>query len=97
MIGAFIFGFAAMTRSTGVLLSIFIAHSMLPKILFTNNCCRIWKYLIYSLIAALVILGPMFIIQQIKPYQLHCDPKIDRTDDVPLWCLDEFPNVYSFI
>ncbi len=62
MIGAFFFSLAAMTRSTGVLLSIFIAHKMLPKILFTQNCGRIFKGILYSWIAALMILTPMFVI-----------------------------------
>jgi Gpi18-like mannosyltransferase len=97
MIGAFFFSLAAMTRSTGILLSIFIAHKMLPKILFIPNFGKIFKGIMYSWIAALMILTPMLVIQYIKPYQLHCDPKIDRTDVVPTWCLDSIPNVYNYI
>ena len=97
MIAAFFFSLAAMTRSTGILLSIFIAHKMLPKILFIPNWGKIFKGIIYSWIAALMILTPMLVIQYIKPYQLHCDPKIDRTNTVPTWCLDSIPNVYNYI
>ena len=40
---------------------------------------------------------PVLIILFIKPYEMHCEPKADRTDTLPIWCLDEFPNVYSYI
>jgi len=62
MIGAFFFSLAAMTRSTGVFLSIYIAHKMLPKILFTPDLGKIFKAILYSWIAALMMLTPMFVI-----------------------------------
>jgi hypothetical protein len=41
LIAGFFFSLAAMTRSTGVLLSVFIAYKMLPKILYTPNCGKL--------------------------------------------------------
>lgn len=86
-----------MTRSTGALLSVFVAYPMLKKIFGTKNCCKIFKYLMTSWFCALFILLPLFIIQFLTPYELHCDPKIDRTDSVPVWCLDSLPNVYGYV
>ena len=97
VIASFFFGLATMTRTTGCLLSIFVAYPMLSKILKTPNCLKIFKYLICSWICALFILTPSFVIQYVKPYELYCDTRIDRTDAVPVWCLDSLPNVYSYV
>ena len=97
VIASFFFGLATMTRTTGCLLSIFVAYPMLSKILKTPNCSKIFKYLICSWICAFFILTPLFVIQYVKPYELYCDTRIDRTDAVPVWCLDSLPNVYSYV
>ena len=95
--GSFWFGLAAMTRTTGVLLSVFIAVPMLKKILFTKSYCKILKYLMASWLCACFVLLPPFIIQYVVPYQMHCDSKIDRTNAVPAWCLDTWPSCYAYI
>jgi len=61
LIAGFFFSLAAMTRSTGVLLSVFIAYKMLPKILYTPNCCKIFKYIMVSWICAIMMLLPMLV------------------------------------
>jgi Gpi18-like mannosyltransferase len=94
---SFFFGLATMTRTTGALLSVFVAYEMITKIFRTQNCCSIFKYLMCSWICALFILTPLLVIQYVKPYELHCDPKIDRTNAVPVWCLDALPNVYGYV
>jgi len=43
------------------------------------------------------MLLPLAVVIFWKPYMIHCDTKLDRTDQVPAWCLDAMPNVYSFI
>jgi Gpi18-like mannosyltransferase len=94
---SFFFGLATMTRSTGALLSIFVAYPMIRKILLTRNCISIFKYLMCSWFCALFILMPIFVLHSVKPYDLHCDTKIDRTNAVPIWCMDRYPNVYSYV
>jgi hypothetical protein len=86
-----------MTRTTGILLSVFILFPMLLKLYKTKHCCRIFKYLMASWFCALFILLPAFVVQIVVPYEMHCDPKIDRTNAVPVWCLDSLPNLYSHI
>jgi hypothetical protein len=44
-----------------------------------------------------LIFTPIIVIQFVKPYEVHCDPKIDRTNSLPVWCNDSLPNVYGFI
>lgn len=70
---------------------------MTKKILFTKNCCKIFKYLMASWLCAVFIFLPLFVIQYVKPYEMHCDTKIDRTNAVPVWCLDSFPSIYPYI
>ena len=94
---AFFFGLASLTRTTGVLLSVFVAYPMLSKIIKTPNCFKIFKYLMLSWYCAVIILSPLLVVQYVTPYRLYCDPKIDRTNAVPDWCLDAFPNVYNFV
>lgn len=63
----------------------------------TRGCCKIFKFLMVGWFCSLFFIVPLFMIQFVKPYELHCDPKIDRTNAVPLWCLDAWPNVYSYV
>ena len=55
------------------------------------------KFIIYSYIGVLVMLLPLAVVIFWKPYLIHCDTKLDRTDQVPAWCLDSMPNVYNYI
>jgi Gpi18-like mannosyltransferase len=59
---AFFFGLASLTRTTGVLLSVFIAYPMISKILKTRNCCKIFKYLMLSWCCAVMILSPLLVV-----------------------------------
>lgn len=45
----------------------------------------------------MIVLLPLWVVVIWKPYMIHCEPKLDRADAVPEWCLDSFPNVYSHI
>lgn len=94
---AFFFGLASLTRTTGALLSIFIAFEMISKILKTRNCCKIFKFLLMSWFSAVIILSPLLVVQYVTPYKLYCDTRIDRTNSVPDWCLNSVPNVYNFV
>jgi len=62
ILASFFFGLAAMTRSTGILLSVYVAYINLPKILKTQDCLKIFKYIMTSWICALMILVPYFVI-----------------------------------
>jgi hypothetical protein len=32
-----------------------------------------------------------------KPYIMHCETKLDRTDAVPSWCFTQFPDIFGYI
>lgn len=50
-----------------------------------------------SWFCAILVLAPIFAINFVAPYQLYCDTKTDRSDEVTSWCLDALPNVYGYI
>lgn len=97
MAASFFFGLAALTRTTGVLLSIYIACAMLPKIWSTQSCLRLLHYLMVSWFCAIFVLSPIFAVNFVTPYKLYCETKTDRSDEVAGWCLDALPNVYGYI
>ena len=55
------------------------------------------KIILYCWICMLVMFVPIWVLTNWKPYVLHCDTKLDRTDDVPVWCLTSLPDVYKYI
>lgn len=58
---------------------------------------KIYKYSVFSWISAIFLFLPIGVIIYWKPYELHCDTKLDVTNQVSPWCLDSWPNVYSHI
>jgi hypothetical protein len=62
-LAALAFSCASMTRSTGVLLSVFVAFKML-RIIFNshNSCCATFKAIMLSWMAAVLMLLPMLVI-----------------------------------
>lgn len=58
---------------------------------------KIFKYVFYTFTSIVIILLPLGMVLLWKPYEMHCETKLDRTDAVPKWCLDEIPNVYNYI
>jgi Gpi18-like mannosyltransferase len=98
MVSVFFFAMATLTRSSGLFLAIYVIFFMLNKIIRrASQCCTVLKLVFYCYIGAIIMLLPLCIIMFWKPYMIHCDTKLDRTDQIPDWCLDKLPNVYSHI
>lgn len=98
VLSTFIFGLATCTRSTGVLMSVFVAFFMLNKMLRrADRFCRLFKYILFSWFAALTMFLPLFVVVYWKPYLLHCETKLERSNEIPPWCLNALPNVYNHI
>ena len=78
--------------------SLFIAYFMIHKIfLQANSCCRVFAYIMLCWLTILVMFVPLWTVIYWRPYLLHCEPKMDRSNQVPVWCLDAIPNVYTYI
>lgn len=75
-----IFGMAASARSTGTLFSIQIAYNMLNKMVEKGSLWKIYKYSVFSVISAILLFLPLGVIVYWKPYELHCDTKLDVTN-----------------
>jgi Gpi18-like mannosyltransferase len=96
--GTFLFGLATCTRSTGLFLSVFVGFFMLNKMKRKlDRFCRLFKYILFSWFAALIMILPLWVIVYWKPYLLHCETKLERSNEIPGWCLDSLPNVYNHI
>ena len=99
VLATFMFGAASLTRSTGVLMApIFVGFYLGNRIIQdSNKFCSIFHHVFFGWVLASVTLLAPWVIMKWKPYQAHCDVKLDRTDQVPEWCLESSPNVYSYI
>jgi len=70
---------------------------MLNKMVDRDACCKIYGYVLASMVSAIFVFLPIAVIIYWKPYVLFCDTKLDTTNQVSEWCLTPFPNVYSYI
>lgn len=96
--GTFLFGLATCARSTGLLLSVFVGFFMLNKVIRRlDRFCRLFKYILFTWFAAIVMILPLWVVIYWKPYLLHCETKLERSNEIPAWCLDSLPNVYNHI
>ena len=98
ILATFVWGLATCTRSTGVFLSLFVAYFMLNKMLRNSDrFFKLLKYILFSWFAAIVMFLPLWVIIYWKPYLLHCETKLERSNEIPSWCLTSLPNVYNHI
>ena len=58
---------------------------------------KILKYVFYSFCLVVIYFLPFTMTVLWKPYIMHCETKLDRTDAVNKWCFDEFPQVFNYI
>ena len=95
---AIIFGISTLCRSTGSLFGIFIFSLLIKKIVIkSDRFFKIYKYIFYSWCCLLIMALPLGVVILWKPYIMHCETKLDRTNAVPSWCLTELPNVYGYV
>jgi hypothetical protein len=94
----FIWGANVLTRAQGLLMLGFTGQIMLKKIISNSDrFFKTFKYIFY-LAWIVIIYGLSFaMVTYWKPYIMHCETKLDRTDAVPQWCFDEMPNVFNYI
>ena len=99
LLACFFFGLATMSRSTGLLLSVYIAYYMGNKILIELGKCRImaaFKYILVSLLCIVVMFTPVILISYYIPYKLYCLNQSNSAPQ-PIWCDQPIPNLYGFI
>jgi hypothetical protein len=71
---------------------------LLKKIMATCDKFRkAFKYTFYFIILGIMFILPYSMTTMWKPYVIHCETKLDRTDAVPSWCFDEWPNIFPYI
>lgn len=95
---AYVFGVNALCRAQGLLFLGFQGMIFVKKI-FENRdrFFKIFKYVFYSLCLILIYVLPYGTVTYWKPYVMHCEPKIDRTDAVSAWCEEKLPNIFTYI
>ena len=95
---ALCWGLCTFTRSTGVVHSLFIAYFMLHKIfLETGSCRKVFAYIMLCWLTIVIMFVPLWTVIYWRPYMLHCETRMDKTNQAPIWCLDAMPNVYTYI
>lgn len=93
-----VFGVSVLARSTGVIFIGVVGLVYLKKLVArSNRFFKIFKYVFYTFCSIIIVFLPLGMIVLWKPYVMHCETKLDRTDAIPKWCLDELPNVYNYI
>ena len=100
LLACFFFGMSTLTRSTGVLLSIFIAFFLGNKIL--DNIFKPSKSIrtvVTALVCILIMFAPLVVVVYWKPTILHCGLRKERDwqGEHPFWCSERIPNVYTYI
>ena len=95
---AFCWGMCTFARSTGVVHSLFIAYFMINKIILeARSFCKLFVYIMLCWFTILIMFVPIWTVMYWRPYLTHCETRMDRTNQVPLWCLEAMPNVYPYI
>ncbi|TNV72970.1 hypothetical protein FGO68_gene1081 [Halteria grandinella] len=94
----FIWGLNVLTRAQGLLMLGFSGQVMLKKIASNSDrFCKTFKYIFYTVWIVIIYALSYAMVTYWKPYIMHCETKLDRTDAVPQWCFEEMPNVFSYI
>ena len=95
---AYIFGINALCRAQGLLFLGFQGMIFVKKIFENRNrFFKIFKYVFYCLCLIVIYILPYGTVTYWKPYQMHCETKLDRTDAVPTWCEGKLPNIFTYI
>ena len=95
---SFLFGIATLCRSTGIIMAFFVFVNLVKKLIVkSDRFFKIYKYVFYFFCTFVIMIMPLGVVMLWKPFVMHCETKLDRTNAVPLWCLNEFPNVYGYV
>mmetsp|Transcript_7730 Transcript_7730/g.7150 ORF Transcript_7730/g.7150 Transcript_7730/m.7150 type:complete len:276 (+) Transcript_7730:197-1024(+) len=93
-----VFGVAILCRSNAVFLEGVVFIVLLSKIVHkSDSFFSLYKLIFYFWAILIIMLLPLGVVLLWKPYIMHCETKLDRTDAINKWCLDEIPSVYSYI
>lgn len=94
----FLWGLNVLTRAQGLLMLGFSGQLMLKKIISNSDrFCKTFKYIFYTVWIVIIYALSYAMVTYWKPYIMHCETKLDRTDAVPQWCFEEMPNIFSYI
>lgn len=94
-----VFVINVLTRLQGVFFLGITGIVYLKKIVNqSDSFCKIFKYVFYT--GCLIVLYLLAFSTPVlwKPYMMHCETKLDRTDAIPEWCIgDKVPNIFNHI
>ena len=95
---AFCWGMSTLTRSTGIIHSLFIAYFMLNKMLLAfkkGKYAKLVRYVALCLLTIVIMFTPLIVVVYWRPYILHCQSRPDGP--TPPWCTDTPPSLYKYI
>jgi hypothetical protein len=71
---------------------------MVKKIIYrSDRFWKIFKYVFYTTWLVIIYALSYAMVTYWKPYIMHCETKLDRTDAVPDWCFEKMPNIFTHI
>ena len=71
---------------------------MVKKLISKSDMfCKIFKYIFYTIWIVIIFALSYAMVTYWKPYTMHCETKLDRTDAVPSWCFEKLPNIFTYI
>ena len=97
-LACFILSIATMADPKAVSLFTFILFYLGNKVLLSSgNFPALLKCLIVCAWSLLIFFIPYFTVAMWQPYELHCIPRLNRSNELAPWCIDTWPNVHFSI
>ena len=94
-LACFIFSIATMADPKAVTLFTFILFYIGNKVLISSGSFpALFKCLLVSVWCFLIFFIPYFTVAMWQPYELHCMPRLNRSNELAPWCIDAWPNVH---
>lgn len=74
---------------------IFVLYYMGCKVLgYSGHCCKLMKVLLIAAWSLMLLFVAYFTSAMWQPYNLHCLPRLNRSDWLAPWCTDAWPNAH---
>lgn len=106
ILSALILSMCTITRSTGTLCAAvplyYTGHKIVREIISGKPSLLKGAKYVFTILITVIIVGaiPVLTITSWKPYELYCLSRLEQENgdhQLPEWCLESIPNVYTYI
>lgn len=64
---------------------------------YSGRFCKLLKVLLIATWSVMLLFIVYFTAAMWRPYDLHCMPKLNKSDLLATWCTDAWPDVYKSV